>query len=139
MRSAVTSYKSNLYFFVHHTDVMGADGFYTAMEKDGYHAELVCLSRDLAEPIVVPLKFDVQQAPLKGTAPWENALDWLHFAGNDLYIGQKDSPSNSHSLGFWAIPISEIESAVEKQKQILLARMPLKQGDRTQTNSPPTQ
>ena len=139
MRSAVTSYKSNLYFFVHHNDVMGADGFYTAMEKDGYHAELVCLSRDLAEPIVVPLKFDVQQAPLKGTAPGENALDWLHFAGNDLYIGQKDSLGNIHSLGFWAIPVSEIESVIQSQKEILLARMPLKQDARTQINSPPAQ
>ena len=106
------------------------------MEKGGYQAELVCLSRGLNEPVVVPLKFNDNngQPPLINLHERSDLISpiWMFFSGDTLFLGQPETP------GIWAIPISEIESAVEKQKQILLARMPLKQDNQPQTNSPST-
>ena len=120
--AAATFYKSNLYFFVDHCIVTNVSGHWTVAEMDGYHAKLVCLSRDLPEPIVVPLKFDLQrgQPPLESLgekvepAPWLTGSTWIFFAGDTLYIGQPDTP------GIWTIPLSEIEAAIAAQKQIQL-------------------
>jgi hypothetical protein len=124
--AAAMFYKSNLYFFVDHGVVTNDSGHWTVAERNGYHAKLVCLSRDLAEPIVVPLKFDLQrgQPPLKSLgeklgqsrAPWDTSPSWIFFAEDTLYIGQADT------LGIWTVPISEIETAVTIQKQQLLAK-----------------
>ena len=62
MRSAVTFYQTNLYFFVDHCIVTNVSGHWTVAEKDGYHAQLVCLSRDVSEPIIVSLKFDLDHS-----------------------------------------------------------------------------
>ncbi len=125
-RSAATFYKSNLYFFVDHCVITNAGGHWTAMEKDGYHAKLVCLSRDLAEPIVVPLKFDVERGtpPLKSLTernePWlaMNPLlsaTMMCFSHGKLFLSQRNSP------GVWTIPTAEIESAIDTQKKIQIA------------------
>ena len=122
--AGATYFKSNLYFFVDHCVVTNVSNHWTVTERDGYHAKLVCLGRDLPEPIVVPLRFDLQrgQPPLKSLGekmeqiPWETGASWMHFAGDTLYMGQPDTP------GIWAIPVSEIESAVSAQKQLLLAK-----------------
>ena len=122
--AAATFYKSNPYFFVDHGVVTNDSGHWTVAERDGYHAKLVCLSRDLAEPIVVPLKFDLQrgQPPLKSLGekmeqiPWETGPTWMMFAGDTLYLGQPNT------LGVWTIPRSQLDPALAAQKQIQLDR-----------------
>jgi Ca2+-binding EF-hand superfamily protein len=122
--SAATSFKSNLYFFVDHAIVTNVSGHWTVAEKNGYHAKLVCLSRDFPEPIVVPLKFDLAggRPPLKSfgekfqSFPRLARSTWMIFAGDKLYIGQPDVQ------GIWAVTISEIETAVAAQKQIQLGQ-----------------
>lgn len=127
INSGVTFYRSNLYFFVDHAIVTNvADQYHwTVLEKDGYHAQLICLSRDCPDPVVVPLKFDLDRgpAPLKCLADKTSnllsddpQLTWLFFSGDQLYIGQK------RTLGVWTIPISEVDLAVAAQKQIQLAK-----------------
>ncbi|HXI71291.1 MAG TPA: EF-hand domain-containing protein [Verrucomicrobiae bacterium] len=125
---SATVYKSNLYVFVDHAVVTNVSDRYhwTVVEKDGCHAQLVCLSRDCPDPVIVPLKFhsDLGQLPLKSLAdktgdsiaPVSNdpQQTWLFFGGNMLYIGQKHTP------GVWGIPIAELELAVTAQKQIQL-------------------
>ena len=129
-RSAATFYRSNLYFIIDHCTVTNAAGHPEVLEKDGYHAKLVCLSRDLDEPIVVPLKFNVELGtpPLKSlnerneswTAMDPSSLDTImHFSHDTLFLSQRDTP------GIWAIPFPEIDSAVESQKNVLAARMAL--------------
>jgi EF hand len=122
--ATATYFKSNLFFFVDHCIVTNIDGHWTVAVKDGYHARLVCLSRDLPNPIIVPLKFDLQQGqpPLKSlgekfeSAPWLAGSTWMSFVGETLYIGQPNF------MGIWTIPASEIEAAVAVQKQIQLAQ-----------------
>jgi Ca2+-binding EF-hand superfamily protein len=122
--SAATFFKSNLYFFVDHAVVTNVSGHWTAAERNGYHAKLICLSRDVAEPVVVPLKFDLErgQPPLKSLGekmeqiPWETGPTWMMFVGDTLYLGQPDA------LGVWAIPRSQIDSTIAAQKRIQLDR-----------------
>jgi hypothetical protein len=95
-----------------------------AAERNGYHAKLVCFSRDCPEAIVIPLRFDADRArpPLKGlvgksmSAPWNVAPAWLHFTDRFLFIGQPDA------TGVWAIPMPELDRAIAEQKQRLLAQ-----------------
>ena len=127
-RSPVAFFESNLYFFVEHAGVTNVNGHSAATEKDGYHARLVRVSRDSDKPIILPLKFDVTRGmpPLKSLSgrhePWL-ALDPLlsapimYFWHNTLFLSQRNTP------GVWAIPVSEIESAMETQKQIQLAEL----------------
>jgi len=92
------------------------------MDKDGYNAKLVCLSRDWPEPLVVPLKFDLKlmRHDMFRDQSSLSKSTWMHFAGDNLYIGQADI------LGFFTIPVSEIEANIEAQKQILLAKNMMK-------------
>jgi hypothetical protein len=138
----VTFYRSNLYFFVESAALVATNpprppsgdppSFprdlrarqWTITETNGFHAKLICFSRDCPEPIVIPLKFDLTrgQPPLQilahriddvffGTLP-----TWMHFENQTLYLGQADTP------GLWAIPVSELEAAIAGQKQVLLDR-----------------
>ncbi len=126
--ASATFSKSNLYFFVDHADVAMTNGTWTVTEKDGYHAKLVCLSRDLKEPAVVPLKFDITHGlpPLKTlgqkSQPWlmfnSSALNTtMHFSGNTLFLSQRNTP------GVWTVSMIKLESAIEAQKQVLLAQI----------------
>jgi len=123
--SAVTFYKSNLYFFVDRCIVTNVSGHWTVAEKNGYHAELVCLSRDFSEPIVVPVKFDLEsgQPPLKSLGEKmerispEISATWMSFVGDALYVGHPNIP------GIWTIPISEVETAIAVQKQTQLIKL----------------
>ena len=125
---AATFYQTNLYFFVDHCVVTNVLGDWTVAEKNGYHAQLVCLSRDVSEPITVPLKFDLNRGlpPLKSLGekiePWltfdRSALATaMYFSHNTLFLSQRNTP------GIWAIPLSEIETAVTEQKKVSLVRM----------------
>ena len=126
---ATTFFKSNLYLFVEHSVATNVSGRWTVAAQNGCHAKLVCLDPDLPDPIVVPLKFDLErgQPPLQRLGgkiapdasarfPWNTPLAWLHFERDSLFIGQPDLP------GIWKLPITEIEAAFAQQKQIQLAQ-----------------
>jgi Ca2+-binding EF-hand superfamily protein len=132
-RTAMAYFRSNVYFFVNHSQITAVDGHKQAATQDGYHAELFCLSPDCSQPLVVPLKFDLGQGPLPVEElyrdPWnayqdtgparpaDQSANWLLFSGQYLSIGE------THTRGAWLIPTAEIETAVTAQKQILLAKM----------------
>jgi Ca2+-binding EF-hand superfamily protein len=139
--SPVMYFRSNLYFLVDHANVLARDAQLTAVktsgdapltafesalrrwtvsEKDGCHAQLVCLSRDCPRPIILPMRFDPEQGlpPLRSLAEKVNIASWLtpsplmHVADGSLYIGQQD-------LGIWTLPIAQVETAVAQQKDQL--------------------
>jgi hypothetical protein len=118
MENVTALSKSNLYFFCEHCDVTNVAGRWTAVERDGRHAELVCLDRDIARPYVLPLKFDLERGPLPSQELASKlglisygAKTWMLFAGDLLLIGRGNIP------GVWAIPKSEIEAALAPEKE----------------------
>lgn len=119
--AAAAHHQTNLYFFEDHAEVVSVSGQWTIKEKDGCHARLICFSQDGAEPVIVPLKFDLQQGrpPLRSLgekfemAPWLTPETWMRFAGDTLYIGQAGTP------GIWEIPAAEVEAAVTAQKNTI--------------------
>jgi Ca2+-binding EF-hand superfamily protein len=126
-----TFFKSNLYFLVDHAIMTNISGRWVATEKDGYNAKLVCLSRNWPDPLVIPLKFDLElmrhDFDFNGMSLSKST--WMHFSGENLYVGQADtmglrtdSIPEADRLGYWTIPISEIEANIEAQKQIWLAK-----------------
>jgi hypothetical protein len=126
--SPATFYQSNLYFFVDHSDIKDINGRQTVVEKDGYHAKLVCLSPDLAEPIVIPLKFDTgkgqppSERQAEASAPWlamnSTFLDTTaHFSRDNLFFCQRNLD------GVWSLPLSELDPAIMAQKQALLGQI----------------
>jgi Curli production assembly/transport component CsgG len=113
--AAATFYESNLYFFVDHAVVTNVHGQWIAVEKNGCHAKLVCLSRNSTGPTAVPLKFDTKlgQPPLKILTeqkyPWlaANAAETaMYFSGGKLFLNQRNS------LVVWMIPVSDLELAI---------------------------
>jgi len=112
VNAGAAAYQSNLYFYVDHS---------SSSDTNAYHAKLICLSRGIAEPIIVPLKFDTEHgrppiaSPSRGLGGTLSS-GWMHFSENSLFIGHPNTP------GVWTIPISEIETAVATQKQALLAK-----------------
>jgi Ca2+-binding EF-hand superfamily protein len=118
INSGATLVKLNLIFFDDNANrKVGPSGQgMMVAEKDGNPARLVCFSRDCSELIVVPLKFAWQRGrpPLSKQLPWLAGDTWMRCSGNTLYIGQPDTP------GIWAVPISEVEAAIDAQKQRLL-------------------
>jgi len=129
-----TFFKSNLYFLVDHTIVTNQPGARTVVDKDGYNVRLVCLSRDCPEPLVVPLKFDsklMRHVIRLGQSSLSKST-WMHFSGENLYIGQADTwgmgyistdtIAEADKLGYWTIPISEIEANIAAQKPAMLAK-----------------
>ena len=113
-----TFFKSNLYFLVDHTILTNLSTGWIAVDKDGYNAKLVCLSRDWPEPLVIPLKFDLKlmRQDLHADQSLFSKSTWIHFSEENLYIGQADN------LGFFTIPVAEIETNIEAQKQTWLAK-----------------
>jgi hypothetical protein len=121
------SYQTNLYFFVEHADVTNSNGQWIVVDKDGYDAKLVCLSREIAGPIALPLKFDAGQGqlPLKilgekiSIMPMDSPIldTILHFSGEKLFFSEQDIG------GVWEISVSNIESAMAAQKQIFSAQL----------------
>jgi hypothetical protein len=118
--SVATFSNSNLYLLVDHTIATYISNRWTATEKDGYNAKLVCLSHDGLGPFVIPLKFDLELMHHVSPSGTQHTVlpqsTWMYFAGDNLYIGQ------SETLGIWAIPVAEIEAAIAAQKQVMLAK-----------------
>jgi Ca2+-binding EF-hand superfamily protein len=115
-------FKSNLYFLKDHVEMTNDAAHKVMVAKNGYHANLICLSRDCAEPIIVPLKFDVAKGPppLKTRSvqfsPWlaftSDTMDTLlQFSADALFLAQRDTP------GVWRVPLTELDQAVASRKQ----------------------
>ena len=85
-----------------------------------YNAALLCFSRDFPEPQKVYLKLE----PMT-----ENPPDWLLPSGtNWLFCG--------NATGVWMLPLSQVDSAINAQKQIMLgqktqAALAIKQAQQT--------
>ncbi len=121
--SPAAFYQTNLYFFINHADIRNVNGERMVMEKDGYHTQLICLSPDFNEPIVIPLRFDASQGQAPSNLSGEPATPWLakdrmfldttaYFSDGQLFFSQRSI------AGVWSIPISELQSAIAARKQV---------------------
>jgi len=126
--SPAVIYQTNLYIFVDHSDIKNVNGQRTVVERDGYHAKLVYLSPDVAEPIVIPLRFDPNEGqPPSGSlaaqaTPWmamDSALlnPVIHFSDNQLFFCERNLD------GIWSIHTPNLESAIAVEKQVQLSQM----------------
>jgi Ca2+-binding EF-hand superfamily protein len=123
----VTCSKSNLYFLVEHAEQSNVAGRWRPWDVDLTHAKLVCLSRDSAEPVDVPLKFDLRIAQHTLGALPKNAEPWrfmnpaaapvaMIFSDTTLFLCERNAS------GIWAIPLSDLDSVINARKQHRLAR-----------------
>jgi Ca2+-binding EF-hand superfamily protein len=116
--AAAAYYKSNLYIFADHAMITNIGGQWTAQAKDGYHATLYCLSRDQAEPVAIPMAFDLAHGPPPlqslgeklGEVQWEARPTWMHFSEDTLYLGESDVPA------VWAVPLANVQAALAAVK-----------------------
>jgi curli biogenesis system outer membrane secretion channel CsgG len=109
---------SNLCFLVDHATITNASGKQIAVEKDGYHARLICLDRETSAPMIVPLRFDSRRGP-----PPLAILDRASFAAfrpsgpkmlvhnHTLFISQLNPP------GVWAIPADKLDAILASRKK----------------------
>gem|GEM_PF-5280231 len=117
----LTFYRSTLYLYADHAILTNVAGVWRILEKDGYHAELICLCDDLPGPLVVPLKFDVRRGkpPLRMLTmkripiPWETYPPMLVFADDVLCVAHATVP------GIWLISLAELQEAFAAQKPLL--------------------
>jgi len=127
-------YQGDMYLLVNHSEKQNVvDPEYGIIggkyvEKDGYHAGLLCLSRDLSAPQKIYLKFDAPDGCPPGAG---DPGSWMFFSSNLLFFGLESSRkgmmpvvTGQHDifkLGVWLMPLSQIEPAITAQKQTLLA------------------
>ncbi|MDB6016425.1 MAG: Calcium-binding EF-hand-containing protein [Pedosphaera sp.] len=119
------SAQSSLYFYAECCLATNLAGHWKLTEQDGHHANLICLDHDLSEPIVIPLKFDPENAPpsdyrLRTELGNRPILDfrpssWLVLTESNLLIGYEKVP------GVWAIPRSEINATIAREKARLMS------------------
>lgn len=130
--AAVAPAQSNLYFFIscatNVTQILKAD------ENASHHANLVCLDRGFAAPLVIPLKFNLNLGPFPGKLLDDKGRElffrpestWMVFTENSLFIGQEQENrfiGGGESIsGFWAIPRTEIDAAFAAQKKLQQAK-----------------
>jgi hypothetical protein len=108
------------------------------LPQDGYHAALLCYSRDLPEPQKLFLRFDAPEGcpPVTGNDSARGQMlpgkppIWLLFTPDYLLCGL-EKPDNilpggsgrkGCANGIWLVPLAQIEAAVAEQKQIQLTR-----------------
>jgi hypothetical protein len=104
---------TSLYFFISRSDLANrGTPQATVVEKNGRHADLVCLVPGCPEPLFVPVKFD----PLTGPVPISKhtsfqSTTWMDCSSDSLFIGESDLP------GAWRLPKSEIKAELDRQIQ----------------------
>jgi hypothetical protein len=115
--ASMTYFKSNLFLYVDQASAKQLPNGRSVFERGGCDADLICLDRNYPEPIVVPLKYDLNRGPLPWSGfPADLSPVWMSFTSDFLLIGNNTVP------GVWVIPIAEIGAAVATQKQALLAK-----------------
>lgn len=106
------------------------------LPQDGYHAALVCFSRDLPLPQKIFLKFEhpTGNPPVAGMgsgsrpSPWAASPAWMTVTTNLLIFGVEQpnffTPGGGnqrtgmgYQTGIWLQPIAPIESRIAGQKQ----------------------
>lgn len=113
--------KSNLFVFVEHSSITNdAIGRQVVAEKDGRHADLVCLERGNPTPVILPRRFDLERAaPLEQIHRWGfsgitgETPTWLVLTADWLLFGQTSVP------GVWAIPRKELDVAIARERDRL--------------------
>ena len=111
---------SNLFVVVEHSTLENTSGRDVVKERDGRHADLLCLERGLPMPAVVPLRFDtVRGAALQHSGSVDiretgrqqgETQTWLAANADWLLFGQ------DALLGAWAIPMAEIKAAINQER-----------------------
>jgi hypothetical protein len=115
--ASMTYFKSNLFLYVDQASAKQLPNGRSVFERGRCDADLICLDRNYPEPIVVPLKYDLNRGPLPWSGfPADLSPVWMSFTSDFLLIGNNTVP------GAWVIPIAEIGAAVATQKQALLAK-----------------
>jgi Ca2+-binding EF-hand superfamily protein len=107
--------RSNLYLWVDHSEVhQHTIDSETVVERNGYHAALLCFSPGLPSPQKVFLRFDDSA----GCAPVRQV--WMLASPNYLFLAGDSSRCKS---GVWRLPLSQLEPAIAEQKKAQLAEM----------------
>jgi hypothetical protein len=79
-------------------------------EKNGRHADLVCVTAEFPSPLTIPLKFQSDQGPVP-RIPWRTTV-WVACSSKFLFIGAPTMP------GVWTVPKSEIRAEIQRQIRI---------------------
>jgi len=115
-RSPVAVDGSNMYFYVEHSGITNVPTGLIPTEKDGRHANLVCMERGPKTMIAIPLRFDLGHGTLTSRAAARSDLGysaktWLVSTPDSLLIGQAGTP------GIWVLPRNELSAAVASRKK----------------------
>ncbi|MEI6074388.1 MAG: hypothetical protein WCS94_02365 [Verrucomicrobiota bacterium] len=97
------------------------------LPQDGYHAELLCFSRDLPSAQKIFLKFEAPSGypPVAGMQknhmgmgpPIQSA--WMYFTTNFLILGSARIPiGDNYQIGVWLLELSKIRPDIAAQKQV---------------------
>lgn len=103
------------------------------LPQNGYHAALLCFTRNHAMPQKVFLKFDEISGVLpvsgnpngSGRMPSDPPEGWLCFAAGQLVLGRELSGLSTVSAqfgeapkaGVWVISLEQVDAAIEHQRQ----------------------
>jgi hypothetical protein len=104
---------ATLWFFVETSTVTSIGSRWTVEANHGRHAELVGFREESAEPLRVPLAFDLDQPHTLGvhlasrTVPGLPGKGWMRSSSEYILLGQDDVPA------VWLIPKSSIYSRVK--------------------------
>jgi hypothetical protein len=130
-------WESNLYLLAGRVLATGPAG---RQDQAGYDASLLCLSRDLPEPVKVYLKFDAPGAcpPVSDKQPNLPPIFASHvamqFAGHDLllaaensFIGMPMPGVNPGTVGpragIWRLPLAQLEPAIVAARHAQKAKL----------------
>ncbi|HVU09531.1 MAG TPA: hypothetical protein VHG89_13440 [Verrucomicrobiae bacterium] len=110
-----------------------------AVAKNGYHAELFCLSQNLRTPQKLFLKFENPDGypPTTGMKPdfYQSfqilPTAWMLFSSNCLLFGKEiptklppgiENDGIGYKMGIWLLPVSEFDADLTARKQSLLSK-----------------
>ncbi|EEF57909.1 CsgG/HfaB family protein [Pedosphaera parvula] len=111
---------TNVHFFQEDCAVTNTAKEWSAAEKNGHHAFLVCLESGMPKPLFVPLKFDVARGPVPSASLgsqkgfWGLGSPWLAHAADGLMIGYPGTP------GVWLIPDAQLQAAINHERELTL-------------------
>ena len=98
---------------------------YQALEKQGRHADLVCLTAGVSTPLIVPIRFDANNGPVPVRGGNLSQSAWMESSSEFLFIGQQHLP------GVWALPKVQIQTELDRQIKSLPPTAQNNQADAT--------
>jgi hypothetical protein len=121
-RLPAASHQSDLYLLVDHSeaqDIINEQQHLIVgrkvIAKGGYHAELLCFSRDMPLPRKLFLRFDAPDGcpPAAGSPAWMlSAANYLFFGLENPSIGFSpvETPTeDGYKAGVWLMPVSQLQ------------------------------